>query len=124
MIFGLAVAVFKHRFGTDLRTSFLEDLGQDRKLFPVRSDEGLNYLNKKRREEETEEARKENRKEKNKDLKSEFMIKWQSERFPIFFMFLQNNVKNALIITVLNIFLRTLTYYQMATLNPLVQMKV
>jgi hypothetical protein len=34
-----------------------------------------------------------------------------------------NNAKNALIITVQNIFLRTLTYYQMATLNTLLRMK-
>lgn len=34
------------------------------------------------------------------------------------------NVKNAPIVTVQNIFPRILTYYQMATLNILVQMRV
>jgi hypothetical protein len=53
LIFGLFLAVLKHRFGADLRTGFLEDLGQDIDTFPIRSgsDKGLGYLNKKREEE-------------------------------------------------------------------------
>ena len=48
LIFGLFLAVLKHRFGADLRTNFLEDLGQDK---TIRSPEGLDYLNRKRIEE-------------------------------------------------------------------------
>ncbi|MGA9933851.1 MAG: hypothetical protein WBP83_01900 [Nitrososphaeraceae archaeon] len=44
LIFILALAVRKHRFGADLRTNFLEDLGRDRQVFPIRSTEGLRYL--------------------------------------------------------------------------------
>ena len=44
LIFVLSVAVRKHRFGSELRTNFLEDLGHDRQFFPIRSEEGLRYL--------------------------------------------------------------------------------
>ena len=47
IISGLTVAVHKHRFGADLRTNFLEEIGQDRARFPLRSEEGLEYLKKK-----------------------------------------------------------------------------
>jgi hypothetical protein len=40
----LALAVRKHRFGADLRTNFLEELGHERNVFPIRSEEGLRYL--------------------------------------------------------------------------------
>lgn len=44
LIFVLGIAVRKHRFGADLRTNFLDDLGHDRPCFPLRSSEGLKYL--------------------------------------------------------------------------------
>ncbi|MGI0043710.1 MAG: hypothetical protein ACRD47_08365 [Nitrososphaeraceae archaeon] len=76
LIFGLAVAVFKHRFSADLRTNFLEEIGQDKDLFPIRSDKGLEYLNRKRKEEGK------------KEIRFGRMIKWRSEVFLIGFMFL------------------------------------
>lgn len=39
LIFILALAVRKHRCGADLRTNFLEDLGRDCQVFPIRSTE-------------------------------------------------------------------------------------
>lgn len=44
LVLGLALVVRKHRFGADLRTNFLEDIGLERRTFPVRSKEGLRYL--------------------------------------------------------------------------------
>jgi hypothetical protein len=40
----LTLAVRKHRFGADLRTNFLEEIGIDKTRFPIRSKEGLDYL--------------------------------------------------------------------------------
>jgi hypothetical protein len=46
LVLGLTLAVRKHRFGADLRTNFLAEIGHEEMDFPIRSDKGLDYLRK------------------------------------------------------------------------------
>ena len=50
LVLGLTLAVLKDRFGAHLRTSFLEDIGQDKEKFPIRTPEGLKYLKEVKKE--------------------------------------------------------------------------
>jgi hypothetical protein len=89
VVFGLTLAVHKHRFGADLRTSFLEDIGQDRERFPIRTEEAIKYLKEKKKEEEKKEGKIGTKSvTKRREKFSEFVTKRSSEKFLIWFMFL------------------------------------
>jgi hypothetical protein len=51
LIFALAFAVRKHRFGADLRTNFLYDIAADKERFPILSSKGSDHLRKSEQEE-------------------------------------------------------------------------
>jgi hypothetical protein len=93
LIFSLAVAVFKHRYGADLRTKWLEDLDKEGYKYRIKSDLALKD---KKPEEEKEVQTGDRSKESDKirikneitNLWPKFMIRWSSEKFLICFMFI------------------------------------
>jgi hypothetical protein len=102
LIFSLAVAVFKHRFMADVRTSFLDDLGNDKVIdmgtYPDQSRKALQYMKKKQTREKKNEVTSDDTNEKYHGLWPEFMISWPSEKLLIIFMFLAVVVLSSLVI--------------------------
>jgi hypothetical protein len=81
LVLGLTFSVRKHRFGADLRTHFLEEIGQDKDRFPIRSPEGLDHLN-----ERCERKRRRDR----------WLIRKSSEVYLIWFMLVASGLLSAL----------------------------
>lgn len=84
MILGLTFSVRKHRFGADLRTNFLYDIGQDKERFPLMSQKGLDYFRK--------------RKERTR-RRDGWFITWSSEVNLIWFIFFTAVLLSALCIS-------------------------